>query len=220
MIPPLIALALVTLLEGRSGAALFLRQTFQWRSPLKWYLIAVALGGIVPVGSIVLALVTGRITAIEFAAPSAIVIAIFFFALLEEIGWRGFALRRLLDRYTPFIATLIIGIPWATLHFALWVVFVPNVSPVAEGLTVLTLAFVHTWIFVRSGRSVLVATVLHCAFNSFGMLFSVVISPEEQIWFALTSAVLVAATVLLLDWRMWFAHPAAVPSAEALPTTA
>jgi membrane protease YdiL (CAAX protease family) len=166
-----------------------------------------------------LALVTGRIAAIEPAAPSIFVIIVFLFALLEEMGWRGFALRLLLDRYTPFTATLVVGIPWALLHFALWVVFVPEVSPVAEGLTVLTLAFLHTWIFVRSGRSVLVATVLHGAVNSFGMLFSAAIVPDEQIWLALTSAVLVTAPFLLFDWSMWFARPAA-SVAEALPTTA
>jgi hypothetical protein len=67
---------------------------------------------------------------------------------------------------------------------------------------------------------VLDATVLHGAINSVGMLFNAAIAPEEQIWFALTSAVLEAAAFLLLDWRMWFTRPAAVPSAEAIPATA
>ena len=70
MIPTLIALALVTLMDGRRGAVVFLQQTFRWRSPLKWYLIALAVGGSVPVGSGLLALVTGRIAAIELAAPT------------------------------------------------------------------------------------------------------------------------------------------------------
>jgi membrane protease YdiL (CAAX protease family) len=220
LFPTLVAFALVTLMQGRQGAAAFLRQTFRWRIPLKWYLIALAVGGIVPIGTSVLALMTGRIAAIEMAAPTPFLIVIFLFALLEEIGWRGFALRRLLDQHTPFTATLIVGIPWALLHFGLWVVFVPNVSPVGEGLAVLTLALLHTWIFVRSGRNVLVATVLHGAVNGFGSIARATISPEEGIWFLLASTVLVAAALLLLDWRMWFARPPAEQAGEALPTTA
>jgi membrane protease YdiL (CAAX protease family) len=219
MIPTIVAFVLVTLTEGRQGAAAFLRQTIRWRRPFKWYLIALAVGGIVPIGSSVLALVTGRITALGSAAPTTFVIVIFLFALLEEIGWRGFALRRLLEQHTPFTATLIVGIPWALLHFGLWVVFVPNVSPIGEGLAVLTLASLHTWIFVRSGRSVLIATVLHGAVNSFGSLVSTNISPEEGIWFLLASAVLVAAILLLADWRMWFARPAETEASEMVPST-
>lgn len=220
MIPTIVAFVLVTLMQGRQGTVAFLRQTFRWRIQLKWYVIALVVGGIVPVGTSVLALVTGRISVIEIAAPTAFVIAIFLFALLEEIGWRGFALRRLLDQHTPFTATLIVGIPWALLHFALWVVFVPDVSPIAEGLLVLTFALPHTWIFVRSGRSVLVATVLHGAINSFGSIASAAISPEEGIWFSLASAVLVTVVLLLIDWRMWFASPAAERVNDAVPTTA
>jgi membrane protease YdiL (CAAX protease family) len=164
--------------------------------------------------------VAGRIAAIELAAPSAFVIVIFLFALLEEIGWRGFALRRLLDQYTPFTATLIVGIPWSLLHFGLWVVFVPNVSPVGEGLAVLTLALLHTWIFVRSGRNVLVATVLHGAVNAFGSIAGATISPEESIWFLLASASLVAAVLLAMDRRMWFARPAQNTAGEAIPVAA
>ena len=220
MIPTIVAFVLVTLMHGRQGTVAFLRQTFRWHIPLKWYVIALGVGGIVPVGTSVLALVTGRISVIEIAAPNAFVIAIFLFALLEEIGWRGFALRRLLDQHTPFTATLIVGIPWALLHFALWVVFVPDVSPIGEGLVVLTLALAHTWIYIRSGRSVLAATLLHGAVNSFGSIAMAAILPEEAIWFSLASAVLVAAALLLIDWRMWFASPNEDMLPEALPSTA
>jgi membrane protease YdiL (CAAX protease family) len=124
----------------RAGA--FLRQCFRWRSPLKWYLIAVAIGFVIHFGSSILALLTGAIPAIEITAPNATLAIIPLAALLEEIGWRGFALRRLLDRYSPFNATLIIAFPGhcCTCTFLF---FEPNVSPVAEGLTVLVFARSH-----------------------------------------------------------------------------
>ncbi|HTP06919.1 MAG TPA: CPBP family intramembrane glutamic endopeptidase [Anaerolineae bacterium] len=207
MIPTIVAFALVALIEDRQGVGDFLRESFRWRSPLKWYVIAFALGFVIHFGSSLLALLTGAIPAIEIAAPNATLVIIPIAALLEAIGWRGFALRRLLDRYSPFTATLIIGIPWALLHFALFLLFEPNVSPVAEGLSVLVFAFPLTWIFVRSGRSVLVATVLHSGLNAFSFV-AAGIPPAVALWYIFTSGCLVVAVLIVIDRRMWFARPA------------
>jgi membrane protease YdiL (CAAX protease family) len=207
MIPTIVAVALVGIMEGRRGVGAFLRQCFRWRSPLKWYLIAFVLGFVIHFGSSILALLTGAIPAIEIAAPNATLAIIPIAALLEEIGWRGFALRRLLDQYSPFNATLMIGIPWALLHFALFLFFEPNVSPVAEGLTVLVFAFPLTWIFVRSGRSVLVATVAHSSLNAFALV-SANIPPAAALWFIFASGCLVVAVLVVIDRRRWFARPA------------
>jgi membrane protease YdiL (CAAX protease family) len=215
MIPTVVAFALVALMEGRQGIGAFVRQTFRWRSPVIWYLIAVAIGFVIHSGSSVLALLTGRITAIEITAPNAAIAFIPIAALLEEIGWRGFALRRLLDRASPFAATLMIGIPWALLHFALFVFFVPNVSPVAEGLTVLVFAFPLTWIFVQSGRNVLVATVAHSALNAFALV-SANIPPAEVLWFVCASGGLVVATLIVIDRRLWFARPQETKAGAAI----
>ena len=217
--PTIAAVALVTLMEGRRGAGTFLRRALRWRIPMEWYLVALVIGFTIHFGSSVLALVTGRISAIEIPAPTAFFIAFFPLALLEEIGWRGFALRRLLDRRSPFVATLIVGIPWALLHFVLFVVFIPEGSPIAEGLVVLVFAFLLTWIFVRSGRNVLVAAVLHGALNAFGFIVAN-IPPTEALWFVLASACLAVVALVAIDWRMWFAHPTATSIGEVAPSVA
>jgi membrane protease YdiL (CAAX protease family) len=206
-IPTIVACTLVALMDGRPGVSAFLRQCFRWRSPLKWYLSAVAIGFVIHFGSSILALLTGTIPAIEITAPNATLAIIPLAALLEEIGWRGFALRRLLDQYSPFNATLIVGIPWALLHFALFLFFEPTVSPVAEGLTVLVFTFPLTWIFVRSGRNVLVATVLHSALNTFAFI-EANIPPAQVLWYVFASGCLVVAVLIVIDRRMWFARPA------------
>ena len=217
--PTIVAVALVTLMEGRRGAGTSLRQALRWRIPVKWYLVALVIGFTVHFGSSVLALVTGRIASIEIPAPAAFFIAFFPLALLEEIGWRGFALRRLLDRRSPFVATLIVGIPWALMHFVLFVLFIPEASPLAEGLVVLAFAFLLTWIFVRSGRSVLVAAVLHGALNAFGFV-AANIPPMEALWFVLASACLAVVALIALDWRRWFARPAVTSVAAVAPSVA
>jgi membrane protease YdiL (CAAX protease family) len=219
MIPTTVAFALVALMEGRHGVGAFLRESFRWRSPLKWYLIAFALGFVIHFGSSLLARLTGAIPAIEITAPNATLVIIPIAALLEEIGWRGFALRRLLDQYSPFNATLIVGIPWALLHFALFLLFEPNVSPLAEGLTVLVFAFPLTWIFVRSGRSVLVAIVAHSSLNAFALV-SANIPPAAALWFIFASGCLVVMVLIVIDRRMWFARPALVGFGKAVQVDA
>jgi uncharacterized protein len=219
MIPTIVAFGLVTLIEGRQGMAVFLRQTFRWRCALKWYLIAVVIGFVWQFGTSILALLTGRIATIQMVAPTVFIIAIFLAALLEEIGWRGFALRRLLDHTSPVTATLIVGIPWALVHFPLYLVFPLGNSPIAEALAVLAFAFPLTWIFIKSGRLVLVATVLHAAGNAFGSIVGVgAIPAAEANWFQFASACLIIAVLLLIDRRLWFARPTEAKAGEVVPS--
>jgi uncharacterized protein len=216
MIPPVVAVALVGIIQGRRGVGAFLRESFRWRSPLKWYLSAVAIGFAIHFGSSLLALLTGAIPAIEITAPNAAIAIIPIAALLEEIGWRGFALRRLLDQYSPFAATLMVGIPWALLHFALFVFFEPSVSPAAEGLTVFVFAFPLTWIFVKSGRNVLVATVAHSSLNAFAFI-GANIPPAQVLWYVVASGTIVVAILIVIDRHMWFARPVAAKVDAVVP---
>jgi uncharacterized protein len=219
MIPTIVAFLLVGLMDGRQGLRAFVREIFSRRTVLKWFVIALVLGFVIHFGSSVLALITSVSPAIEFAEFNAMVLMVFPLALLEEIGWRGFALRRLLNRYSPITATLILGIPWSLLHFALFFYFVPEVSPIAEMLLVVAFALSLTWIYIRAGYSVLAATVLHGSMNAFAIAGSG-IPPAEVLWYVLASASIVAGLLILFDWRLWLARPAKDVNAEAVPSAA
>jgi membrane protease YdiL (CAAX protease family) len=210
ILPTAVAIAVTWVLDGRSGAAAFIRQCFDWRSPLLWYLVAVALGFVVQLGSSVLALLGGRISTLELRPPLPVLVVFILFALLEEIGWRGFALRRLLTQYSPFAATIVIGLAWGGVHVALAMFTLEDISPIAEGLTVFAFAFPLTWIFIRSGGSVLVATVLHFSINASGSIVgpALVIGEADAVWFLLASQAIAAVVLVVADWRRWFATPA------------
>ncbi|HSJ45555.1 MAG TPA: type II CAAX endopeptidase family protein [Euzebyales bacterium] len=80
-------------------------------------------------------------------------VAAFFMGGLEEPGWRGFALPRLEQRYTPVRATLLLGVVWGLWHLP--------VEPLAIVVTV-PLAFFYTWLFNRTG-SALLCVLLHAS---------------------------------------------------------
>lgn len=80
-------------------------------------------------------------------------VAALFMGGLEEPGWRGFALPRLQQRYTPVRATLLLGVVWGLWHLP--------VEPLAIVVTV-PLAFFYTWLFNRTG-SALLCVLLHAS---------------------------------------------------------
>jgi membrane protease YdiL (CAAX protease family) len=121
---PIMAILLTTLAEGSKSVAGLLRKLFQWRIDLRWYVVALAM----PVGIIftadVLAFLLGWAPAIQFRVPERSMLignSIFIppVVILEEFGWRGYALPRLLTYRASLSSALIIGIAWGILHISL-----------------------------------------------------------------------------------------------------
>lgn len=206
LIPTIVAFALVAVTEGRRGVRAFLGEVFRWHMALKWVIIALAISLTIRLGNCLIAVVTGTISTIEFAAPTAFFIVYFPLALLEEIGWRGFVLQRLLPRHSLFAASLILGIPWGLIHFVLFLVTRPEVSAVAEMLAAVALSLPLAWIYVRSGRLILITTLLHGALNAFGIL-ELNIPTAAGLWFLVVSNCIVAAILVLIDRHIWLARP-------------
>ena len=124
----------------------------------------------------------------EIAArpATALVVPVLYFlqAALEELGWRGYMLDRLQDRFGPLRASLILGICHGLWHLPLfWVV---GTNQIAWGfgvdfwlfLMVVQASSVYsTWCYNDNGRSTFAAIVLHFTYNIYLDLFA---SPEMQ----------------------------------------
>lgn len=90
-------------------------------------------------------------------------------ALLEEVGWRGYALPRLQDRYGALVASLLLGLLWGCWHLPQW--FIPATGQADKWPFALfllhTVAFsvMLAWLYNHSTGSLWPVILAHTAFN-------------------------------------------------------
>jgi membrane protease YdiL (CAAX protease family) len=163
--PMLAGLVLSSRRAGGPGArALF--SGLAPRGPLwRWYLFALVLPGLLLTAPLALyATVTGRAVGPLVYPPDAPErwIALVFFSVGEELGWRGYALPRLMARYGSLGASLIVGALWTLWHGPMFVMegsalrMMLLAAPLMLGGSV-----IYTWAYRRTGGSLLVALLLH-----------------------------------------------------------
>lgn len=86
--------------------------------------------------------------------------------LFEEFGWRGFLQARLQREISPWLAAICVGVMWAAWHLPLFLVAWSSASPFSYAFIVVSLSIVFACAFNSSGCSVVVAILMHSAFNS------------------------------------------------------
>ncbi|MDQ2052184.1 type II CAAX endopeptidase family protein [Natronolimnohabitans sp. A-GB9] len=178
---PLLAAAVLTWATGGSlrrwGGQLFI-----WRVDGRWYLIVLVGFPVVFVGAstAIYAVLTGYEPDLGVLPERAwivlffLVFQILYAGLGEELGWRGFALPRLQDRYNALMASLIIGFFWALWHLPLF--FQPDsyqaqMGPLIYLIDTFTISILFTWLYNSTGGSVLIATLFHGVFNTTLVLY-------------------------------------------------
>jgi CAAX protease family protein len=174
--PSFSALIVTGYTGGVSGLRELLSRLLRWRVGLRWYLIVLLGVPLLLLGSAVLsAWFSGH--SLEFT-PRHWALAIYplLSSLLrdpgplgEELGWRGFALPRLLERRSALSASLILGLIWGLWHLpAFFFSGLPQsqFSLPAFLVVVVDLSVLMTWVFQNTRHSVLMAILIHWLFNA------------------------------------------------------
>ena len=166
--------------EGRRGVRRLFDSLFEWHVAAKWYLLS--LGG--PIAVALLAVAVHRFVVggdVQFRlemstialVPAALIAGLFIGSLQEELGWRGYALPRLIDCWGAVPASLVLGAAWACWHVPLYAIAAggPERAPLAVFLiSVVALSILYTWFWLSTGGSLLIALLLHSATNVAGVL--------------------------------------------------
>jgi membrane protease YdiL (CAAX protease family) len=170
--PAIVALWLTARTGGRAGTAALLRGLLRWEVSAHWYALAVGFLLTVKLTSaLALRVATGSWprfgTEPWFLIAVAIVISTPFQAG-EEIGWRGYALPRLAQRFGLARASLLLGVIWAVWHLPLF--FVTHTDKTGQSLPVFlleitALSVVLAWLFARTNGSLLLTMLMHSAVN-------------------------------------------------------
>jgi membrane protease YdiL (CAAX protease family) len=177
--PMIAAIILISRKEGGRGVIALLRRAVDFRTPAKYYLLALGLPILFHAIPHYLAPVFGLEVAEtlipeEMANPYLIFIPYFLFILFlgggqEEFGWRGYALEPLTEKVGPVSSSLIIGIIWGLWHLPLW--FMPGdgharYSFVAFVIFTSGLSFMYTWLYYASGRKLITMFLMHAMSNT------------------------------------------------------
>jgi membrane protease YdiL (CAAX protease family) len=131
------------------------------------------------------------------------VFTLFFGPLPEELGWRGYALDRLQDRYGALVSSLVLGTGWALWHLPLF--FIGGTYQNSLGLGSLEFwlymagmipeSILMTWIYNHNQRSTLSAVLFHFIINFIGELFALT---EPADFYQIVVWAVVATAVVLL----------------------
>ncbi|MFN3389849.1 MAG: lysostaphin resistance A-like protein [Allosphingosinicella sp.] len=120
----------------------------------------------------------------------------------EEIGWRGYALGALMERFPAAAASLLLGIAWAAWHVPLFFIqgyyapFGGPPDPIPFFGAIVASSVLYTWIWRNTGRSLLAAILFHFMVNFTGELLPLGAELE-----ALRALLLGAFAALLLAFR-------------------
>ncbi len=212
---PTISATIITYMLSRwTGLGDLYSRIVRWRFGVQWYALVV-------IGVPLIGYVVSRLAAepVRYDLSTPLLVLTFLLGQLilgplgEELGWRGFALPRLLQRFSPLGASLLLGAIWGVWHLPSFFVSSLVQSSLAIPLFLfgaLCMSILATWLYLHTGGSVLITVLFHLAFNAalnaFGASFA---------GFTLALAAC-AVLVVLLDRQLgWWRPASAVASAAA-----
>ena len=209
-IPTIVSIPMALVTEGRDGIRQMLSTASLRRAGIKWLLIGAGLGALVRVMAWVIAILFRMPIKADLSDPTAwfILLATIPLALFEEIGWRSYALDRVLRTRSPLEAGLLIGLPWGFLHLTILLpgMMSENVPAIAQVGSVVLISIILTWVYVRSGHSLWTVTFLHGVQNGLVVL-NRGLSIVPASWLLFASCFIVAMALILFDRRTFFTKP-------------
>mgnify|MGYP003296483929 CR=1 FL=1 len=223
--PFIAALIVIPLTRGVAGLKELGLRMIRWRVRWYWYVVAIvvplAVVGLTVVLNVALGASVPSLAGVGSVSTVLMMFAVRLVnpgdgALGEEPGWRGVALPGLQSTLSPLVSTLILGVAVTVWHVPLLFLEDGLLRPsIIVGFLLGTMAvtFWYTWLFNRTGGSVLMTLVSHAAqgtiqigalwpagadFAQANLLNGVVLS-------------VVAIGLVVLDWQFW-RGPAPVPA--------
>lgn len=169
---PLIAAAMLIYKKQKmQGVMQLLQQSFDFKKvkSKKWYMPVVFLMPVIALLSYGYIKMTGRTLPETQTSPLSVLIffVVFFIgAIGEELGWSGYIIDPLQNRYGALKASVIVGIGWAVWHIipytqthqtSIWIFW--------QCIGTVFLRVIMVWLFNNTGKSVFAMVLFHAMVN-------------------------------------------------------
>ena len=158
----------------KDGILTMLRRLVDFRFPAIWWIIAIA----IPFFYMTIAFVLGsysEIRGLGVIEPSRLLVIFTPTAFVmfltgpigEEFGWRGFVLPKLLEKFTPFSASVVLGIIWGFWHYPIYAdnIFSSFYTGFVFIVHTIFMSIIMTVIFLNTRGNLLIAMVYHWLAN-------------------------------------------------------
>ncbi len=174
--PMIAAFILVSREEKPGGIKRLLMRVFDWKRIKHkiWYVPIVLLNPLIMLLSYGVMLLMGR----PLPEPNIplLMIPIFFVvffipAACEEVGWMGYAVDPMQDRWSALTTGLILGSVWALWHVVPWLEANNPVWVAGQCFSTIGLRILIVWLYNNTGKSVFAAIVFHDMINVSEFLF-------------------------------------------------
>jgi membrane protease YdiL (CAAX protease family) len=155
-------------------------QFFIWRIGAKWWAIALGLPLLILGLGVTLFVALGGPIDLDVLPFPGIYLFVLVWGTIwgggqEDLGWRGFMLPLLQDKYSALASSMIVGVSWAGWHLPLFL----NATTTHGGwgisqqliwiVSILAGSILWTWMYNSTG-SVLAVAVFHAGINGMGVL--------------------------------------------------
>ena len=197
--PCVAAIIVLYVSRGRTGLAELGSKFRLSRALVAWCILAALLPLVLLVPLWLLDVWWWGATGFELSDLSLLSLVVALLIIGEEVGWRGFLLPFLLQRYTPLTSSLLVSLIWAVWHLPNFLLpNYPHYGLPFSAFAVTTMAFsvLFTWFDLNTAGSLVVAVIFHAALNLFSLAG---VEPSRQYWLkavVYTMAALVVSGVM------------------------
>ena len=202
--PALVALALTARAEGTAGVEAILRRMLMWSVGWRWYAFALGYFASVKAGVALLHRLAIGEWPVFSETPWFLMLAAIPFSTPvqagEEVGWRGYLLPRLSSRLGLPVASLVVGVIWASWHLPFFLVAGADKSGQsfpAYLAGVIGLSVAMAWLYWRTHGSLLLTMLMHAAVNNTNFVPAPAVATADP--FSLPSSFVVWSTIALLS---------------------
>lgn len=208
--PALVAAGMSYRASRVEGLRRLLAPLGRWRVPVRWYLVALLLPVAVNALALIIHVVGGGAPRYPGEpAPEqqvvplvALPLVLVVFSLVEELGWRGYALPRLQRGVSALTASLIIGLIWTVWYIPLGMTPDSTQGQIPHGwylASTLAISVVLTWLFNSTDGSLVPVVLLHACVPAANIILPVLPSAAgDARVYAISSALYVFAALVIV----------------------